>query len=203
MTGAERDALILSLQPLVKTIARSRMAGLPTRARLEDIISAAWLGAISAVDRFDPARGVPLAAFAKWRISGCIGDYLRSLDPVSRDERIRLNANPDEPRPYTFSISRMRDDSDREFDIGDKRSHEAVRRIDARLDLAKIRKASGGVNPRSLRIVMSHAQGETMKDIASREGINESRVSQIRKATLLQMRHAAVRPAPSSIARAA
>lgn len=188
MTRAERDELILSLKPLVQRIAHAKLAGLPPMMRLDDIVSAGWLGAIKAVDRFDPAKNVPLPLYARWQINGAIGDYLRSLDPVSRGERRKLKADPNLEPPRTFSMTPRPDCQ--AFDIADKRSYEAVRRIEGRLDLAKI-VCRTALRPRSLRIVMRHAHGETMKDIGRSEGINESRVSQIRTRTLAKLRAAA------------
>ena len=191
MTAAERDDLILSLEPTVKVVARNWFHKVPRSVTFDEIVSAAWAGAIDAADRFDPARKVKLASFAKWRISGAIGDYLRSLDPVSRDERRKLKANPDVPQPRTFSIQSVYDNGDRRiFDIGDKRSRQAVRRVEAGLDVAKIIRRAD-VKPRAISILTRHAHGEKMKAIGRSEGIKESRVSQICKATLVKLRAAA------------
>lgn len=190
MTGAEREAMILSLAPLVKHLAYVRWVVLPRSVMFDDILSAAWLGAIAAVDGFEPARGSLLATYARWKISGAIGDYLRGEDTVSRDERIRLKKNPDEEPPRTFSINARHDNGGRVFEIGDKRSLEAVRRLEARHDLAMIIRRSGA-NPRFLRILTRHAHGENMKAISQSEGINESRVSQICKKTREKLRAAA------------
>jgi RNA polymerase sigma factor (sigma-70 family) len=192
VTRAEREERILSLAPLVRRLACSRLETLPYRSRhlRDDMESAGWLGAIDAVDRYDPARNVPLAAFAAWRISGAIGDYLRELDPVSRDARAKLRADPNARPPYTFSIDAMRDGL--VFEFGDKRSLAAFATVEARLDVASLCKATRAkIKPRSLRIVKSFARGETMKDIGRREGCKESRVSQICKRTHLLLRQAA------------
>jgi RNA polymerase sigma factor for flagellar operon FliA len=42
---------------------------------------------IQAVDRYDPERRVQLKTLAEHRIRGAILDYLRSLDPLSRQVR--------------------------------------------------------------------------------------------------------------------
>lgn len=190
MTPAEREERILSLEPLVKYLARNRAASLPVMIRVDELISAAWVGAIEAVDRYKPEKNVSLAAYAKWRISGSMGDYLRSIDPVSRDERRKLKADENAKPPITMSIHAMHPNDQRVFNITDKRSLEAVRRINARLTVAKVI-GRAGVKKRHLRIVLSHAAGETMKSIGRREGVNESRISQICKETLLQLRAAA------------
>jgi RNA polymerase sigma factor (sigma-70 family) len=187
--GVERDALILSLHSMVRRIALARRASLPRFLRGDDLLSAAWLGAVEAVDRFDPARGTDLQTYASWRIRGAIGDYLRSLDPVSRDERRKLRGDPNAQPPRTFSITALPDQAP--FDVSDPKSLLPFRAIEARVHLAAILRASHGVKPRALRIVRSHAAGELMKDIGRSEGIEESRVSQICKRTCTELRRAA------------
>lgn len=191
MTPAEREEQILSLRPLVIAMARSRHIRLTVPSVLfSDLVSAAWVGAIAAVDRFKPAQGNLLRTYARWKIAGALGDYMRSIDPVSRDERRKLAANPDLTPPITFSLTPRPKGEASPCDISDQRSLQAIHRIEARLDLAKLCKANP-VKPRALRIVMRHAHGETMKNIGALEGIGEGRVSQICKATYARLRKAA------------
>lgn len=189
MSGDERDQLILSLKKMVEAIARARHSVLPSSVSVDDIVSSAWLGAIHAVDRFDPDRGVLLTTFARWTITGAIVDYLRRLDPVSRPERKKLIA-ANAQGPITFSLTAKPTADGRAFDFGDQRSLQAIHRIEARLELAKLCKANP-VKPRALRIIMRRAHGETMKNIGALEGIGEARVSQICKDTYARLRKAA------------
>lgn len=78
-----RQEVILSLEPRVTFYARSFFRKLPARIHLslEDLTSYGWIGAIQAVDRFDPARKVKLTSFACQRISGAILDGIRAMDP--------------------------------------------------------------------------------------------------------------------------
>lgn len=196
MTDAERDEMILSLAPLIGHIAHHRRAILPQTVTFDEIVSAAWEGAIDAVSRFDPEKHVKLDSYARWRINGAIGDYLRSLDPVSRDERRKMKADPTMEVPRTLSLTHLatsaRHDNEggKVFDIGDKRSLRAISTLEARLAVQKIIRRAGA-KPRSISIVKRHASGETMKAIGRSLGINESRVSQIRKETLEKLRAAA------------
>jgi RNA polymerase sigma factor (sigma-70 family) len=86
-----RDEQILSLRRVVLALAGSLQ--LQYGGEIEDLISDGWVGAIQAVDRYDPqnAPGASLATFAKHRIRGAILDGLRARDyvPVS----VRRNAN--------------------------------------------------------------------------------------------------------------
>ncbi len=58
----------------------------------EDRVQAGWIGAIGAVEHFDPTRGVALQTYAEHRIRGAILDSLRELDHLSRWTRRTINA---------------------------------------------------------------------------------------------------------------
>jgi RNA polymerase sigma factor for flagellar operon FliA len=85
--SASRCALIERYAPLATSVAR-RMR-VPTGALMgrDDVESAALIGLINAVDRYDPDRGVPFEGYAGLRIRGAILDELRSLDWASRSIR--------------------------------------------------------------------------------------------------------------------
>ena len=61
-----------------------------TLASREDLESVGMLGLLQSLDQYDPARGTPFASFAFGRIRGALVDYLRSIDPLSREQRRRL-----------------------------------------------------------------------------------------------------------------
>src|ERR1700752_846684 len=75
-----RQRLILNNLAEVRRIARRIHARLPAHVLLEDIVHYGVLGLIDAVDKFDPAKNVPLQAYAPFRIRGAIMDSLRGLD---------------------------------------------------------------------------------------------------------------------------
>jgi len=86
MTTSLREELIVSHLPQVELLARRLHHRCP-QVELEDLISAGTIGLIQAVDRFDPKRNVKLNTLAEHRISGAMLDYLRRIDPLSRDVR--------------------------------------------------------------------------------------------------------------------
>src|SRR5688500_6785753 len=53
----------------------------------DDVASAAMIGLIAAVDRFDHRRGVPFEAYASLRIRGAVVDELRRVDERGRADR--------------------------------------------------------------------------------------------------------------------
>jgi RNA polymerase sigma-B factor len=69
-----RERLIAEHLPLVRRVAR-RYAGLGEP--LEDLEQVGSIGLIKAVDRYDPARGIPFRSYALPTIRGEIGHYLR------------------------------------------------------------------------------------------------------------------------------
>lgn len=196
MTPAEREALILSLEPLVQIIARKKVATLPLFVRLEDLVSAAWLGAIDAVDRFDPERQVELKAYAKWRIHGALNDYLRSVDHLSRDSRAAVKRG-EMREPIIFSIDKLVMDRFHHADnpsphemIADEHADAERARRDARLVLRSIF-GRAQLRPRNARILKRWMEGETLKAIAESHGMNESRASQVCSRAIRKLRAAA------------
>lgn len=86
----DREAAILSLRPRIKWHMR-RYSNLPSGLP-EDLRQQAWLGAIEAVDKFDPRRGVKLSTLADRLIAGRIIDCLRKVDPLTRADRKKVRA---------------------------------------------------------------------------------------------------------------
>src|SRR5579859_5210214 len=82
-----RQRLILNNLAEVRRIARRIHARLPAHVLFEDIVHSGVLGLIDAVDKFDPAKNVPLKAYAPFRIRGAILDSLRGLDWSPRSLR--------------------------------------------------------------------------------------------------------------------
>jgi RNA polymerase sigma factor for flagellar operon FliA len=84
-----RKQRILSHLSLVHKEAHRVARRLPDCVDVDDLISAGYLGLLSAGDRFEPSRGLSFGAFAYHRVRGAILDELRALDPISRHKRQR------------------------------------------------------------------------------------------------------------------
>jgi RNA polymerase sigma factor (sigma-70 family) len=67
---SKRDALILANMKLVRPIAGQLLHKLPRSFELDDLISAGTMGLIDAATKFDPKRGIPFGAYARFRIRG-------------------------------------------------------------------------------------------------------------------------------------
>ena len=86
MSAEEREARIRGLLPMVRAIAR-RVHRMVPMSDVDDLIGDGCIGAIRAVDSFDPARGVPLEQYARRVVLGAVLNGVRRMDPVS--ERMR------------------------------------------------------------------------------------------------------------------
>ena len=88
--AADRAATVTAGQALVRAIVSRTTAPTHVLADREDLESLGVLGLLQALDQYDPDRGTPFASFAYGRIRGVLVDHIRSLDPLSREQRRRL-----------------------------------------------------------------------------------------------------------------
>lgn len=85
-----RDEMIVENLPYVKRIVNRIAIHLPPSVELEDLVNAGVIGLISAVERFDPAKGKKFITYAAFRIKGAILSELRSRDYLSRSNRRKI-----------------------------------------------------------------------------------------------------------------
>jgi RNA polymerase sigma factor for flagellar operon FliA len=92
MTDGEREATIVRLYPVVRTIART-VASRIGRVDLDDLVGDGSLGLIRAVDSYDPARGgASLERYARACILGAMLNGLRRMDRLTEFTRRILRA---------------------------------------------------------------------------------------------------------------
>jgi RNA polymerase sigma factor for flagellar operon FliA len=101
MTGADREAQIRALLPLVKKIARRISRLVP--CDYDDLVGDGSVGLIRAVDNFDPQRGTTLEHYARHLISGAMLNGIRRMDPVP--ERTRRAMRDAESERYAIAGS--------------------------------------------------------------------------------------------------
>jgi RNA polymerase sigma factor (sigma-70 family) len=166
-----REEVILSLERQVHLLAGMRMRRLPAgRVSYEDLVSEGWLGAIQAVDRFDPERSCTLETYADRRIRGSMNDYLRGLDRLTRNQRRRVRRG-EERSVRVLNLEDVREPADPRMDMADG---SPLYRLD--LDLLFRRAA---LPSRTRRVIERRAAGEMNAEIARQEGVSESRISQL------------------------
>jgi RNA polymerase sigma factor for flagellar operon FliA len=98
-----RSDLIAEFVPLVHYVYSRMTVYLPRVLDEDDLIAAGTIGLISAIDDFDPDRGLEFSTFAVPRIRGAVLDELRQHDWVPRTARRRAAELND-------AIDRARDD---------------------------------------------------------------------------------------------
>src|SRR5689334_654154 len=84
---AARDALLTENLSLVHHVARQLERKLTNELDHDELVSAGTLGLMSAMNSFDPERGLAFSTFAVPRIRGAILDELRRQDHVPRSVR--------------------------------------------------------------------------------------------------------------------
>ena len=151
---------------------------------VDDVLQAGAIGAWEATGRFDPARRVPLEAYARRRAAGAALDALRGLDPVTRWSRRRAEEGDVAAARHaraaslvSLSAARTPDGGRRLAEIlagrGPDPAAVAEARDEARYLLGRL--------PERLRRVLwqRHALSYLPRQIAQRKGISESRARQL------------------------
>jgi RNA polymerase sigma factor for flagellar operon FliA len=85
--AAAREALLTEHLSLVHHVARQLSRSLAAPAEFDELVSCGTMGLMSALDAFDPSRGLAFSTFAVPRIRGAILDELRRQDHVPRSIR--------------------------------------------------------------------------------------------------------------------
>ena len=190
--SASRCALIERYAPLATSVAR-RMR-VPTSALMgrDDIESAALIGLIDAVDRYDPERGVPFEGYAGLRIRGSILDELRRLDDHTRGERQRARTVAADTEPEigaygtTLSLDMLLETGDRDWAIDD----DGVDPYESQDMRMRVESALKCLPPRQ-RELLARYYGDslTLRESAVKMGISEARACQLHGRAILNLRH--------------
>ena len=88
----EKQNIVAEFLPKIKSWTIRLKGTLPDSVEVDDLFSAASIGLIEAMDRFDKSRNISFSTFAERRIKGAILDSLRNLDFLPRNVRTRLKA---------------------------------------------------------------------------------------------------------------
>ena len=178
--ASARGALIERYLPLARALARRiRLINTPL-ADDDDLASAAVLGLIDAVDRFEPGRGVPFEAYASLRIRGAIIDELRRTG-----ERSRSNGD-DQPR--ILSLDGLVEEEWMAFLATDDG---VVARFDADDLRRRVEGALGSLPPRQREVLARYyAESMTLREAGARMGISEARACQLHGRAIFNLRRA-------------
>lgn len=89
-TDASRNCLVEAYQGLVREVVRRFGYRLPKSVERGDLDTAANFGLISAIEGFDPSRGVRFESYCELRVKGALLDELRNQDWLPRPWRTRI-----------------------------------------------------------------------------------------------------------------
>jgi RNA polymerase sigma factor FliA len=202
MRAQERDGVIRAHIGLARNVALRLAGRVPASVDLDDLIAAGVLGLIDAVDRFDPSRAIPFAAYARTRIQGAILDAMRAEDHLSRRDR-RRNREADRaedklrmklgrelsveesrharrgvPRALAHAQTFVSFDDGDDGTIGDEEN--AFARIAAAQEHARVRDHVARLPERDRTILCLYYEEElTYRQIGQVMGVTESRICQI------------------------
>lgn len=156
-----RDELIVSHLSFAERIAASKKKRVPASVQFDDLKSAAYMGLVDAAGKYDPSLNDSFENYAYPRISGAIQDYLRECGWGPKNARrsaVSIDAQTNDGGCMAECI-----EGREERDTGDL-----------------FVKMTSRVSPLAKNAMrMYYVDGITMKDIGTRLGLTESRVSQI------------------------
>jgi RNA polymerase sigma factor (sigma-70 family) len=89
-TDTSRNRLVEAYQGLVREVVRRFAYRLPRSVERGDLDTAANFGLISAIEGFDPSRGVRFESYCELRVKGALLDELRNQDWLPRPWRTRI-----------------------------------------------------------------------------------------------------------------
>lgn len=160
-------------------------------ANVEDLTQVASIAVMQAVGSYSPDHGTAIRTWIWRRVAGALIDYLRESDPLTRPQR-RESGNG-------FQAVTQFEDEGEDNRTGMRqswvRSHYAdPEELCLAGEIRELIDRYGATSARDRRIMRSYfLDEEKMREIAVREGMVESRVSQIVTIELSRLRAFATR----------
>jgi RNA polymerase sigma factor FliA len=184
-----RCALIERYLPLAARIARGMNVPVSAVAGPDDLESAALIGLIDAVDRFQPERGVPFEGYATLRIRGAVLDEVRRVDELGRADRRRQReaAAQGEVGSYlgTVSLDELIERGYR----GGAEQDELAERYEAEDLRMRVRSAMACLPHRQREVLHRYyGQSLTLRETGLRMGISEARACQLHGRAIQNLR---------------
>jgi RNA polymerase sigma factor FliA len=190
-----RGALIERYSDLAIGVSRCMRIPPTSLADRDDVASAAMIGLISAVDRFDHRRGVPFEAYASLRIRGAVVDELRRVD-----ERGRADRRP-EGAVLAVSLDALMDSGAHQGPVVDDGFSERHELEDLK---TRIQDALGRLPARQREVIARYYGDElTLREAGAKMGVSEARACQLHGRAIQSLRHELSVKAPSAAARIA
>ena len=178
--AGSRGALNERYADLAVGIARCMRIPSASLADRDDAASAAMIGLISAVDRFDPSRGVPFEAYAALRIRGAVVDEIRHVD-----ERGRADRRP-EGAELAVSLDVLLDTGKHQGPAVDDGFTERYEQEDLK---TRIQDALGRLPARQREVIARYYGDElTLREAGAKMGVSEARACQLHGRAIQNLR---------------
>jgi RNA polymerase sigma factor for flagellar operon FliA len=193
--AGSRGALIERYADLAIGIARCMHIPSASLADSDDVSSAALIGLIGAIDRFDPRRGVPFEAYAALRIRGAVVDELRRVD-----ERGRADRRP-EGAELAVSLEVLLEKGVHQGPAVDDGFAERYEQEDLK---TRVQDALGRLPARQREVIKRYYGDElTLRETGAKMGVSEARACQLHGRAIQSLRRElAVHAAPAHMAAA-
>jgi RNA polymerase sigma factor for flagellar operon FliA len=175
-----RGALIERYSDLAIGIARCMRIPQASLADRDDLASAAMIGLIGAVDRFDPRRGVPFEAYAALRIRGAVVDELRRVDERGRADR------RSEETEVAVSLDVLLEKGMHQGPAVDDGFNERYDQEDLR---TRVQNALGRLPARQREVIKRYYGDElTLRETGAKMGVSEARACQLHGRAIQSLR---------------
>jgi RNA polymerase sigma factor FliA len=192
--AGSRGALIERYSDLAIGIARCMRIPETSLADRDDLSSAAMIGLIGAVDRFDPRRGVPFEAYAALRIRGAVVDELRRVDERGRADRRSEGA------AVAVSLDVLLEKGTHQGPAVDDGFTERFDQEDLR---TRVQDALGRLPARQREVIKRYYGDElTLRETGAKMGVSEARACQLHGRAIQTLRrelHVRVTTAPPRV----
>jgi RNA polymerase sigma factor for flagellar operon FliA len=216
--GARRLTDAVARKYLVRVVAHARRLArrLPAHVSLGDLISAGMLGVVEGFLRFDPNRAETLDAFLDHRIRGALLDELRRNDPLSRGQRTFARKVDRATRAAAGGASEeslaaalglgLATFRERVAEVSTAMAIQATgdglhtdyvpddglrpdEALDARKRRTLLAQSAETLSARERELLALHYEhGQNFREIATRFGVSESRISQLHTHAIQQLR---------------
>ena len=90
LTDEEKNKVVQDFLPQIKIWASRAKSTLPESVDIDELYSAAALGLIECLDKYDKSRNITFGTYVEHRVKGAILDALRGMDFLSRGARSKL-----------------------------------------------------------------------------------------------------------------
>jgi len=159
MTILERNKLIENYLPLANSLAYEKKKSLPKKVDIDDLKSAAYFGLVDAAQKYIESKS-SFGTYARWRITGEIKDFIRESCRDNSRCSISLDQPDENGNSLAESVPQKQEVQTNDF------FEETTKKLN---DLDKN------------ILSMYYVKDMSMKEIGSKIGVSESRISQILK----------------------